>query len=217
MSAMMRFWIASLAPCSSITRSMVSCSAGIACSPACTRSFQRTRTSCQSRVANRTQAGAVPGSIQNRNMNSAAPAMQKTQVRGARPPMYRSVTQPAASMPMIPAISKAATIQPAWSRVTPLDSLRSVGPQSRTAKRTRLMVKLAQPIIQIRGLRKTRSRRNCLSTGSSARAPFISVPGISGRPTEEGVSRKAHRRKTIPAPAISAGAQKQKRHAPGPP
>ena len=69
-------------------------------------------------------------------MNSAAPAMQKTQVRCARPPRNLSVAQPATSIPTMPAISNIATSQPAWLMLTPLDWLSSVGPQSSTEKRT---------------------------------------------------------------------------------
>ena len=87
-------------------------------------------------VAKSSHTGASAGSLQKRKTKSAAPAMQKTQVRCARPPRNLSVAQPATSIPTMPAISNIATSQPAWLMLTPLDWLSSVGPQSSTEKRT---------------------------------------------------------------------------------
>ena len=87
-------------------------------------------------VVNSSQIGASAGSCQNRKTNSAAPAMQKTQVRCARPPKNLSEIQPASSMPVIPHTSKMATVQPAMLDERPRDSCKKVGPQSSTAKRT---------------------------------------------------------------------------------
>ena len=80
--------------------------------------------------------GASAGSCQNRNTNSAAPAIQNTQVRCARPLSHLSVAQPANNMPTIPAISNIATSHPACDMLTPFDWLSSEGPQSSTEKRT---------------------------------------------------------------------------------
>ena len=87
-------------------------------------------------VVNSSQIGASAGSCQNRKTNSAAPAMQKTQVRCARPLSHLSVAQPAKSMPRMPAISNIATSHPACDIETPFDWLSSEGPQSSTEKRT---------------------------------------------------------------------------------
>ena len=73
------------------------------------------------------------GSHQKRNTNSAVIVMHTTQVRGPRPPKNRSVAQPAATIPTMPAISKAATIQLACTIESPFDSFSRVGPQSSTA------------------------------------------------------------------------------------
>ena len=87
-------------------------------------------------VANSSHTGASAGSCQKRKTKSAAPAMQKTQVRCARPFSQRSVAQPEKTMPMMPAISNIATSQPACSMLTPFDWLSSEGPQSSTENRT---------------------------------------------------------------------------------
>src|SRR5574344_574452 len=96
-------------------------------------------------VASRSPVELPLGSSQKRNMNSAAPAIMNAQTRGARPPAHLSVAHPEKIMPAMPDISNSATIQPACSSVTPFASFSSVGPQSRTEKRTRLMVKLQPP------------------------------------------------------------------------
>lgn len=97
----------------------------------------------------------APGMNQNAAIDTAAPTIITRQTRGPRPPATRSVARPASTIPAMPAISKSATTHPALSSVSPFDSLRSIGPQSRIANRTRLMAKLASPSTQMTGLRKT--------------------------------------------------------------
>src|SRR5690606_23156964 len=99
------------------------------------------------------QDGVLSGKYKNRVMNMATPIIQYKEVWCAFPPRYLSVTQPAASMPMMPKISKTATVHPALVNVMPCASFKKVGPQSNTAKRTTYTKKLAAPSIQIHLLR----------------------------------------------------------------
>jgi hypothetical protein len=77
-----------------------------------------------------------PGNFHSSRTAPTAPSIENRHVRAPRPPKTRSVSHPLNSIPTTPDSSNAATIHPACDSFTPLDSLRSVGPQSSTAYRT---------------------------------------------------------------------------------
>ena len=119
-------------------------------------------------------------------------------------------------IPAHPAISNMAIVHPAISGDRGLDlSMRNVGPQSSTAKRTIYTKKLMVATVHMIGFLKTIFLRNALNaSGLSLSSSSVLVSFISGRPTEVGVSRSVTIMKSTPAAAMIAGIQKHSCHCP---
>ena len=126
-----------------------------------------------------------------------------------------SVAQPANSVPTMPAISNAATVQPASEMSRPRLSVRNFGPQSRIPILTTYTKRLAMQNVHTQRFFQTISISNFLRSFLFCTSIFPSdVPGRSGRPASLGSSRKPINTNTEPQRAMMAGIQKHHFHAP---